>query len=225
MPDNLAKLTINVEGGEKILALFNPSKLVFSKSVSWKQQEAKERDVPELQFQNGQPRALTLDLTFDTYDTPDVPKLSVREQYTDKLLRLAMAVRDKRGKHRPPVCGLSWGTGAEFFQGVLEKLDQQFTLFMEDGTPVRATCQCTFKEWRTNADDQMRSNPKSSDVAKTRIVKRGDTLSSIAAEEYEDPRLWRPIADENALDDPYNIAPGSVLLIPTLTHRYPTGRY
>jgi nucleoid-associated protein YgaU len=219
---NLAKLTIRVEGGQTITALFNPSKLVLSKSVSWKEQKAKERDVPELQFQNGQPRTLTLDLTFDTYDTPDVQKRSVREQYTDKLLKLAMVVR---GKHRPPVCELSWGAPSVFFTGVLEKLDQQFTLFMEDGTPVRATCQCTFKEWRTNAKDQMQQNNQSSDIAKTRIVRRGDTLSSIAAEEYEDPRLWRSIADENALDDPHNIAPGSVLLIPTLTYRYPTGRY
>jgi hypothetical protein len=122
---SLAKLIIRVEGGQEIPALFNPSKLVLSKSVSWKQQEAKERDVPELQFQNGQPRTLNLDLTFDTYDTPDVQKRSVREQYTDQLLQLAMVAGDK---HRPPVCDLSWGTPAVFFKGVLEKLDQQFTL-------------------------------------------------------------------------------------------------
>jgi|RhiMetdeSRZDD1v2_1073273.scaffolds.fasta_scaffold05753_6 nucleoid-associated protein YgaU len=218
----LEKLTIRVEGGQTITALFNPSKLVLGKSVNWQEQRAKERDVPELQFKNGQPRTLNLDLTFDTYDTPDAQKNSVREQYTDKLLQLAMVAGDK---HRPPVCDLSWGALGVFFQGVLEKLDQQFTLFMEDGTPVRATCQCTFKEWRTHADDQRRQHTQSSDIAKTRIVKRGDTLSSIAAEEYQDPGMWRPIADENAIDDPHSIAPGSVLLIPTLTHRYPLGRY
>jgi nucleoid-associated protein YgaU len=214
----LEKLTIQVEGGETITALFNPNKLVLAKSVRWKEQEAKERDVPELQFKNGQPRMLNLDLIFDTYDndTPKAEKDSVREKYTDKLLKLAMVASDK---HRPPVCQLSWGALGVFFQGVLEKLDQQFTLFMEDGTPVRATCRCTFKEWRTNPDDQRRQNTQSSDIAKTRIVKRGDTLSSIAAEEYLDPRLWRPIAAENAIDDPRHIAPGIVLLIPTLTHR------
>ena len=60
----LEKLTIRVEGGQTITALFNPSKLVLGKSVNWQEQRAKERDVPELQFKNGQPRTLNLDLTF-----------------------------------------------------------------------------------------------------------------------------------------------------------------
>jgi hypothetical protein len=106
-----------------------------------------------------------------------------------------------------------------FFQGVLERLEQQFTLFMEDGTPVRATSGCTFKEWRTNYDDLNRQATQSADIAKTRIVKRGETLSGIAAEEYHNPGLWRPIADENGIDDPLSVLPGTVLLVPALTQR------
>jgi nucleoid-associated protein YgaU len=60
---------------------------------------------------------------------------------------------------------------------------------------------------------------KSSDVAKQRIVKLGETLSSIAAEEYLDPAMWRPIADQNGLDDPFNLVPGTPLLVPTVTLR------
>lgn len=33
-------------------------------------------------------------------------------------------------------------------------------------------------------------------------VKKGDTLLSIAAEVYGDPRLWRKIADANGIQDP-----------------------
>jgi len=218
----LEKLTIRVEGGGTIAALFNPNKLVIGKSVNWEEQKAKERDVPELQFKNGQPRTLSIDLIFDTYDTPEAGKESVREKYTDKLFKLTMVVSDK---HRPPVCELSWGSAGVFFQGVLEKLDQQFTFFMEDGTPVRATCQCAFKEWRTNPDDQRKQATQSSDIAKMWIVKRGDNLSSIAAKEYLDARLWRPIAEENGIDDPYDLTPGTMLLIPTLTERPAVKRY
>ena len=211
----LSWLTINAEGGVIIKALFNPEKLQFSKTVSWSRQQAKQRDVPELQFQNGQPRTLNLDLLFDTYDSPAVQKASV-VAYTEALHRLILVEGDR---HRPPVCKLSWGRFGVFFQGVVERLDQQFTLFMEDGTPVRATCRCTFKEWRTNPADQRQQNPRSSDIAKQRIVKHGDTLSSIAAEEYRDSALWRPIAEENGIDDPLNVSPGTVLLVPILTHR------
>jgi hypothetical protein len=135
--------------------------------------------------------------------------------YTRELLHLCTV--EKHGdKHRPPVCRLSWGSVGVFFQGVLERLEQQFTLFMEDGTPVRAKSACTFKEWRTNYDDLNRQATESSDVAKIRTLKRGETLSSVAAEEYRDPGLWRAIADENGIDDPLFIVPGTVLLIPKL---------
>ena len=210
------------EQNSAISALFNPNKLVFNKSVNWEKQGAAQRDVPELQFTNAQPRTLNLDLIFDTYDTPNAQKEDVRT-YTQTLFHLT-TVETHGDKHRPPVCRLSWGRVGVFFQGVLEQLEQQFTLFMEDGTPVRATSRCTFKEWRTNYDDLNRQATQSSDIAKTRIVKRRETLSGIAAEEYRDPGLWRPIAAENEIDDPLSVVPGTVLLIPTLTQRNANGR-
>ena len=224
------KILVEKDGGvlvfeqnSAITVLFNPNKLVFSKSVNWKKQGAAQRDVPELQFTNAQPRTLNLDLISDTYDTPDVEKKDVRK-HTKKLFHLT-TVEEHGDKHRPPVCRLSWGSVGVFFQGVLERLEQQFTLFMEDGTPVRATSRCTFKEWRTNYDDLNKQAPESSDIAKIRIVKRGETLSGIAAAEYRDPGLWRPIADENAIDDPLSLVPGTVLLIPTLTQRNLNSRH
>ena len=205
---------LQFESSSGVTALFNPDKLVFNKTVSWKRQGAAQRDVPELQFTNAQPRTLKIDLIFDTYDTEKIDKEDVR-QYTNKILHLT-TVEEHGDKHRPPVCRLSWGRVGVFFQGVLESLQQQFILFVANGTPVRAKLGCTFKEWRTNYQDLNQQNTQSSDVAKTRTVKRGETLSSIAAEEYHDPGLWRPIAEENGIDDPFDLNPGTVLLLPTL---------
>jgi nucleoid-associated protein YgaU len=200
-----------------IKALFNPNQLVFAKSANWKKEDAKGRDVPELQFTNSEPRTLNLDLLFDTYDSPDPQKADVRKKHTDAVLKLAMVDSEK---HRPPVCRLRWGSVGYFFQGVLQKLDQRFTMFMEDGTPVRAKLTCTFMEWWTNYDDLNKQALESSDVAKVRIVKHGDTLSSIAAETYLDPSKWRPIALENGIDDPLSLTPGRQLLIPALPDEY-----
>lgn len=224
----LEKLTIIVEkdgntgsrpvfdGGKTLTALFNPKQLAFNKSANWKKQDPKEHDNPELQFTNAEPRTLSLDLLYDTYDTPDAEKEDVREKYTDEIMKLITIDGDK---HRPPVCRLSWGRIGVFFQGVLEKLDQQFTLFTEDGTPVRATLRCAFKEWWTNYEDLNKAKRNSSDIARVRTVKRGDSLSRYAAEEYGDPTLWRTIALENAIDDPLALVPGRVVLIPTLLRR------
>jgi len=224
---SLAKLTIYIESagsklkfGDSFEALFNPDKLVFSKTANWKKQGAAQRDCPELQFTNAEPRTLKLDLIFDTFDPENVQNKDkdVRQMYTDKIFHLTTI--EKHGdKHRPPVCRLSWGTVGYFFQGVLQQLEQQFTLFTEEGVPVRAKLSCTFKEWWTNYEDLNKQAPESSDIAKMHIVKRGDTLSNIAAEEYLDPKLWRVIAIENGIDNPHLLKPGTLLLLPALTDK------
>jgi nucleoid-associated protein YgaU len=109
-----------------------------------------------------------------------------------------------------------WGSMSVFFQGVLQQLQNQFTLFMEDGTPVRATATCTFRQWQSNTSDLKEQNLMSADVAKVWVVKHGQTLASIASREYGDPRKWRPIAQANGIDDPMSLRPGAVLVLPAL---------
>lgn len=195
-----------------IVAMFNPNRLTVSRSAKWEDQKAAKRDNPELQFTGADPSTLSIDLFFDTYDTPDLTKQSVRK-HTDKLRHLT-TVEQHGTKHRPPVCRIQWGQQAVFFQGVLTQLETQFTLFMDDGTPVRATNKCTFKQWRSNVSDLQKQDLLSSDVAKVWVVKQGQTLANIAAVEYGDPREWRTIAEANGMDDPLAMVPGRSLILP-----------
>lgn len=48
------------------------------------------------------------------------------------------------------------------------------------------------------------------------IVKKGDTLESIAAEVYGDSKKWRRIAKANNIRNPRKIKPGVELAIPSL---------
>jgi nucleoid-associated protein YgaU len=193
--------------------MFNPNKLSLSRSVQWQNQQAAKRDNPEMQFTGADPATLTIDLLFDTYDTPQTAKQSVKKLYTDKLVNLT-TVEQHGDKHRPPVCQLQWGDQHVFFQGVLQQLQLNFTMFTAGGLPVRATANCTFKQWISNNDDLKRQSLMSSDVAKVWVVKRGQTLATIASAEYGDPREWRAIADANGIDNPLELASGMRLVLP-----------
>jgi nucleoid-associated protein YgaU len=114
------------------------------------------------------------------------------------------------------VCRLVWGAQGVFFQGVLTALTQTFTMFLTTGTPVRARLACTFTEWLSGHIEALLQNKQSPDVTKTRVVRRGETLSGIAADEYDDPGQWRPIARANGILDPLQVTPGTVLTIPVL---------
>jgi nucleoid-associated protein YgaU len=98
---------------------------------------------------------------------------------------------------------------------VLTRLGQRFTMFLGDGTPVRATLSCEFVESGTEARSRA-GELHSADIDKARVVRRDDTLQSIAAEEYDDPARWRPIAKANGIVNPRTLAPGTTLIIPRL---------
>jgi nucleoid-associated protein YgaU len=215
----LSKLTILAETqtpgtfDEQIEAMFNPAEISISQSVNWTESPTSQRDVVNSQHTNADPATLTLELFFDTY-----AKGTKVTEHTEKVASLARI--EKHGNiHRPPVCKLVWGQASVFFQGTLQNLTQKFTMFLADGTPVRASLQCTFKQWRSDKEDVAKTDTKSADVEKRYTVRWGDTLSSIAAREYHDPREWRPIAEANEIENPLALAPGTVLRIPKLRER------
>jgi nucleoid-associated protein YgaU len=206
----LAKLTIMPETGLPIVALFNPQQVSICKSVQWWRIPVAESDVMRAQFTHGEPAVLGLELLFDTYELG----LDVR-LLAGQVERLA-TVRGHGSIHRPPVCKLVWGTQGIFFEGVLTRVSSSYTLFSPLGAPVRAQLDCTFTEWLSARREALLQNTQSPDVAKTRTVRRGDTLSGIAAAEYGDPALWRPIARANGIVDPRHVEPGRELTIPVL---------
>jgi Contractile injection system tube protein/LysM domain len=229
----LQRLTIEREGGETIEALFNPGEITVVSSATWNQEHPAVYSGPsaadvDVEFQSVEARTLSIDLFFDTYESRAAmtfkdavvsllpTAVSEREatdvrRYTERVAELAAV---DRALHRPPVCDLRWGV-FDVFTGVLTNLNQRFTLFLEDGTPVRATLTCSFLE--VSPEPKRRTGElQSSDVAKIRRVRRNDTLQSIAAEEYRDPALWRHIARANAIVNPRDLKPGTMLTIPRL---------
>ena len=138
-----AKLTIEVisEGavnkGMIITAQFNPKELAVTKSVPWNPNQEAGLDAPVMQFTAGQGEQLKIDLFFDTYEDAS----NVRD-YTSKLRTLSLI---DSGIHCPPLLMVTWG-GDFSLKCVLESLNIRYTMFLADGTPVRATCSCGFKE-------------------------------------------------------------------------------
>lgn len=244
MTEKLEKLTIEPEKGAKIEALFNPSQLSLSKSVRWNSKQAvlsakKNAKQERYDFGSIEPQTLTLHLFFDTYEgapkdsESDIPReaaealasllpkitglsgarapaQNVRE-HTRKILRLAEIDTEL---HRPPMCSLRWGK-VSLLEGVLTSVTEQLLLFLEDGTPVRATMDCTFQELRDD-EEGARGELHSADVDKRWVVRPGDTLILIAAKVYGNQALWRRIADANGIENPRLLSPGQALAIPPL---------
>ncbi|GAA4609844.1 hypothetical protein BJY16_007536 [Actinoplanes octamycinicus] len=202
----LEKIHITPAGGAAITALFNPTQYTLDRGNQIAEIPIPGQAAPILQFVRGTTAVLTMELFFDTYEK----QTDVRE-HTDRVYDL---LRIDPGTHAPPICRVGWGTF--LFTAVLDRVSGRFTLFLADGTPVRAILGVTFKEYVDLAVEVRRRPTESADHAKTRVVARGDTLATIAAAEYGDPARWRPIAEANGIDNPRRLEPGRVLAVPPL---------
>jgi nucleoid-associated protein YgaU len=202
----LAKAKITPKGEAPIPVLFNPNQYSLNQGNTLAEVGVPGLAAPILQYVRGNGRTLGMDLFFDTYEQGG----DVR-RYTNRIYGLL----NIRGPlHRPPICTFTWGSFS--FTCVLESVGGRFTLFLPDGTPARATLTVSLKEF-VDVEVLVRTPPtESADHAKTYLVHRGDTLASIAAAEYGDPALWRPIARANRLANPRLLTPGMRLSLPAL---------
>ena len=114
--------------------------------------------------------------------------------YVNKIVKLTEIAQQSDG-YRPPRCMFSWGPVFSFVS-VITSLTYKYTLFREDGTPVRATMDISFRECeKTGGKKGQESPPLGIAGYKVYLVKPGDTLDAIATKEYGDPKVWRFIAD------------------------------
>ena len=188
----------------KIPLRFNPTQYVLQKTVKYKEVTVPKLDSPTTQFVAGGAEKLSLEVMLDTSDTLD----DVREKYTNRLRDL---VRVNTDFDAPPIVRFVWDT--EIFVGFIDKMDFTFLLFSPDGVPWRAKVSLSLTEYRPVEKQPETYSP---DVEKAYTVRRGDTLSAIAADAYDDPGRWREIARGNGISDPRQLEPGRVLTIPRL---------
>ena len=224
----LEKLKIKIEEipddfeTEIQVVMFNPQQITIQKSA-WKPAESSSLPTATID----QPKTLDIDLFFDTTLSKTNSSFSIKrlehsfkptflqdftpedvQKYTKPIFDLT---QKQEGKERPPRCKILWGKKTLLSMGILTDVTETLTHFWQDGTPVRATLSCKFQEWESSIFQQKAANLPDDP---TRIVKRGETLSSIAAEEYGDPSQWRIIARENYLTNPRQLVPGQILTIP-----------
>ena len=203
---------INTATKEEVFVYFNPEEYSLGRENNFAQAAVPGRSAPLLQFTHGNMRVLEMELLFDTYEKKDGPERDVRS-LTEPLIKL-LSINPET--HAPPVLMVIWGSLE--FQCVLARANQRFVLFLTNGVPVRARVQVAFNEYTNGAFEPKEVKRETADYTKVHIVKRGETLSDIAARVYANPRLWRPLALHNAIDNPIELTPGRQLAVPRLPY-------
>lgn len=194
---------------------FNPSEYSLTKGAQIAEIAIPGLDSPILQFIAGQNEKLTLDLYFDTSREGMGEEARDVREHTNQIYQLVKVQPDT---HAPPKVRFTWDANLNF-ESIVESVTQKFTLFNPNGVPLRATVSVTFREYKTLEKQLKELNLRSPDHTRRHVVVEGETLASIAADKYDNPKYWRVIANNNAdrLPNPRLLPPGLELELPRLT--------
>ena len=133
--------------GLQVEAQFNPKELQIDKTVPWqkKSQANKSGDTGiQLEFTGADGRSMTLELLFDGYEN----NVDVSGK-VDKLNQMASVLEPNSAdetRRRPHLCVVKWGATVPKFTCVIESLSTKYTMFSDQGVPLRATCTVKLKE-------------------------------------------------------------------------------
>jgi len=228
----LERARIHVLGGDGtdnknvptyIEVCFNPKEYSLEKSVEWDAEKAF-ADAPTPEFKAPKPMTLSVTLQFDTYEE----RTNVRDKWVRQIEKLTLMTGDlpndgksaksksDKQKFRPPTILFIWGRF--IFKGVVESLSQKYTMFLSDGTPVRAECALKIRNvMDKKIDDDKSQTFNAPGQGKTYQVKQNDRLDLIAANELGDVSRWNEIAAINGVVDATNITDGNGKRVETLT--------
>ena len=215
-------LIVNTVKGVKIPVMFNPEEYTVNREINYARTAVPGLSAPIVQFVNGNAQTLDMELFVDSYERHRASNRVLAEAGDDvraQVRRITDLMNIEPSTHAPPVLLFTWSSLS--FTCVLTRANQRFIMFLPDGTPVRARVQVTFSEFRNVDLEAKEIKRETADYSKLHVVRQGESLSTIAAAHYGDPRLWRPIARRNGIDDPRAVVVGTQLVVPRLPYRDP----
>lgn len=190
---------------------FNPDTYVVKKSAKWEYAPVPETDQTTMpQYVGPQASDMTIKVFLDAREST----AGHIDKDVETLLKCCTPLAETVEKKAPspPFVIFGWGKKLSF-TAFVKQVEVTYTMFDTDGTPLRADCSLTLQEIPSKTAGQ---NPTSgsTEARRTRTVVTGDSLASLAYQEYGQAKHWRAIAEANRIDDPSELPSGTRLLIP-----------
>lgn len=168
-----AKLT-STDGGGTIEFMFNPNQLAFSQHIRLTKNEGSRtgRGLPKVNFAYPEPCKLSIrDIILDTYEVGGGKSVLSALQPFEKALNFATSGTGK--EKRPPTYIFTWGS-YQYIRCFVISLTYTLTMFLPDGTPVRAKLDLELEEVDESTSQPGMGTPATVDRA-------GDSRSSRSA--------------------------------------------
>jgi hypothetical protein len=201
----------------------NPETFVRNYAIEYVDKKAPGKEGGQVEYNYSQPQTMDIEFILDGTGVlpPDgfpagnpvapPPKMDVKQ----KIEELKAVVYNYVGeKHEPPYVQLTWGT--EIFKCRLQSLNVTYKVFKPDGTPIRASVKCAFKEHVPDPQNPAVTEAASPDLTHIRLVQEGESLPLMCHNIYGDSSLYLEVARANGLTNFRTLTTGQSLFFPPL---------
>ena len=200
---------IPIPAGPPYVVMFNPESIQENQAFYYTEEQEPGSGGGVQRFSKVFPRSFTMEFLIDgTGASGDKREVEAEIALFKKTVEL------KGEFHRPPFLLLVYGSF--FTKCVLLSMSIKYTMFRQNGTPLRAVIKATFKGHTKRLLDLLISNFLSPDLTKRRIVQSGDNLPLMCYGLYDSPRFYLEVARANGLTNFRRLRPGRELIFPPI---------
>ncbi|HEX8527941.1 CIS tube protein [Allosphingosinicella sp.] len=200
-----------------ITVAINPASYSLTTGICFTDEAAAGSTGEAKSFNRGLGSTLSFDLVFDgTGAVGDAGGKSVDAQIEDFR---TVTLEINGSIHRPNYVRLAWGTFG--FNGQLQSLALDYTLFNPDGSALRAKAKAAFVGVEQNRKARLKQGLTSPDLTHVVTVGPGDTLPLMCDRIYGDSGYYLKVAEANGLTGFRSLPIGTVLVFPPLAGPQP----
>jgi hypothetical protein len=210
----------------------NPSSYTLNQTIDYTSRKAQGASASEAVFTRSPARTVSFTFVFDGTGVVPPPAsalsgvplagaiasaLSDDEEFVvmDEIGKFNHVVYTYSGQiHRPRKVLLLWGSLS--LSCALTSLTYDFKLFRPDGTPLRATANCTFQEAISEVEREHAEANSSPDLTHIRQTREGDRLPLMVHDIYGDPKYYVAVARHNRLINFRRLEAGTRIELPRL---------
>jgi phage tail protein X len=196
----------------------NPSSYTRNTRIKYNDRQAQGSSGPSPVFNRVGSEDLSFELIFDATGVVPLPpgQTAYVHGVADGVGQLVALTSRLNGTiHSPNYLILAWAQLQ--FTCVLTSMKINYTLFMPDGTPLRAKVAVSFQSFLSESQRAKAANKMSPDMTHLVTVTAGDTLPLLCFKIYGDSGFYMKVAAFNGLANFRDIAPGTQLLFPPVT--------
>jgi nucleoid-associated protein YgaU len=200
--------------GASYKLLINPAEFSHEYSICYNTKRTLGQTSNPVRFSAVNPDKINFSVVFDGTGVAP-PQAGTPVEVADQIKALNDVVYDYDSEyHEPNRVHILWGTLS--FDGRLQSMSVNYTLFRSSGAPLRARAELSFLGCVKTDEALLAANRSSPDLSHSVVVVEGDTLPLLCQRIYGDSRYYPEVAAFNGLREFRRLQAGSRLHFPPL---------